>query len=91
MDGKINKIEQELSGIKERNARVEAEKAWEVSGFRKATIAVVTYILASLVLYFIGIQNFYLSALIPTIGYILSTLSLPFVKRWWIREHHKKS
>jgi hypothetical protein len=90
MEERINKIEQELSGIKERNARVEAEKAWETSSFRKATIAVVTYILASLVLYFIGIQNFYLSALIPTIGYILSTLSLPFVKRWWIGKNHKK-
>jgi len=87
MDDRISKIEQELAAIKERNSRVEAEKAWEVSGFRKAVIAVVTYVLASLVLYFIGVPNFYLSALIPTLGYILSTLSLPFVKRWWIDDN----
>jgi len=87
MEERINIIEDTLSKIKERNARVEADKAWEVSLFRKFTIAVVTYVLASLVLYFIGIQNFYLSALIPTLGYLLSTLSLPVIKRWWIKTH----
>ena len=87
MEERINIIEDTLSKIKERNARVEADKAWEVSLFRKFTIAVVTYVLASLVLYFIGIQNFYLSALIQTLGYLLSTLSLPVIKRWWIKTH----
>ena len=89
MEDRLNKIEQELARISERNARVESDKAWEVSVFRKVTAAVVTYLLASLVLYFIGVQDFYLSALIPTLGYLLSTLSLPVVKKWWIANHFK--
>ena len=89
LEERIAKLEQEVAALKERNVRVEAGKAWEVSGFRKASIAVVTYIVAAIALYFIGITNYFLSALIPTIGYILSTLSLPFVKKWWIGNQKK--
>jgi len=83
-------IEQEIKALKERNARVEADKAWEVSWFRKASIIVITYIIASLVMWVIKVPNFFLSALIPTLGYFLSTQSLPFIKRWWVRERFKK-
>ncbi len=76
-------IEDEIVAIKARNLRVEADKAWETSRIRIALITVITYIIAALVLYFIGVSNFFLSALIPTIGYLLSTQSLPFIKRWW--------
>lgn len=82
-------IEEELRTIRERNSRVEADKAWETSFFRKALIAAITYVVASAVMYAIGVPNFYLSALIPTLGFLLSTLSIPVIKRWWIRKYFK--
>ncbi|MDD5055248.1 MAG: hypothetical protein PHZ00_03180 [Candidatus Peribacteraceae bacterium] len=84
MSESLEQLEQRIKTIEERNARVEAEKAWEVSVFRKATIAVMTYVVASVVLIWIGSWQPFLSALIPTIGFILSVQSLPFIKRWWI-------
>ena len=87
MEDRLAKIEQDIRNIKERNEKVGAEKSWEVSAFRKISIAISTYIIASLVLFFIGVPNYLLSALIPTIGYLLSTQSLPFIKRWWIKRH----
>ncbi|OHB12506.1 MAG: hypothetical protein A3G46_00935 [Candidatus Zambryskibacteria bacterium RIFCSPLOWO2_12_FULL_39_16] len=84
MEEKIQKIEKEISVIKERNLRVEADKAWETSNFRIFSITLITYIVASFVLYFIGAKNFLLSALVPTAGYFLSVQSLPAIKRWWI-------
>lgn len=84
----INDIERRVRLIEERNVRVEAEKAWEVSVFRKATIAIMTYIIASIVLVSIGSWQPFLSALIPTIGYVLSVQSLPMIRRWWIRRQH---
>ncbi len=77
-------IEKEILAIKERNVRVEADKAWERSSVRILSVAAITYIIASLVLYLIGVANFLESALIPTIGYLLSTQSLPVIKRWWV-------
>ena len=78
-------IHEELKELKERNKRVEADKAWETSVFRKVLISLITYIVASVVLYSIGVENFYVSAIIPTLGFLLSTLSLPSIKAWWIK------
>jgi hypothetical protein len=83
-------VEKEIKIIKERNKRVEADKAWERSGFRIFLVSAITYIIASLVLYFIGVQNFLLSALVPTVGYYLSTQSLPVIKRWWTDRYSSK-
>ena len=85
----MEEIEKVLQDIKERNRRVEADKAWETSAFRKLLIAIITYIVASIVLYAIGVPNFFLSAIIPTLGFLLSTLSIPFIKKWWIKNHFK--
>jgi hypothetical protein len=79
--------EQQIEALLERNRRVEADKAWELSRTRKAFIVGLTYLLTCLVFAAIGVPNFWLSAVIPTIGYYLSTLSLPFVKRWWLGKY----
>ncbi len=80
-------FEKELEAIQERNARVEADKAWETSLFRKLLVSAITYIVASLALYVIGVSDFYLGAIIPTLGFLLSTLTIPAIKRWWIRKN----
>ncbi len=84
-------IEQELQTIKERNLRVEADKAWETSLARKLLVLVTTYAVASLAFYVIGVPDFYVAAIIPTLGFFLSTLSFPMVKQWWLTRHFKKN
>jgi hypothetical protein len=81
---------QEIDLIKERNKRVEADKAWETSNARVFSIVAMTYIITSIVFYFIGVKNFMLSALIPTVGFYLSTQSLPFIKKMWVNKFIKK-
>lgn len=85
----MENLEQELARIKERNLRVEADKTWETSLFRKLLISVITYIVAALALYSIGVDDFYLGAIIPTLGFLLSTLSLPAIKKWWLKRYFK--
>lgn len=74
-------IEKEIEIIKERNVRVEADKAWEVSFTRKACIALGTYLVAAAWLTVIGESSVWLKAVVPTGGYLLSTLSLSFIKK----------
>jgi hypothetical protein len=83
-------IEKEIEIIQERNRRVEADKRWEVSWTRKLFIAAVTYGIALWWMTSIGETSAYLKAVVPTGGYLLSTLSLPFVKRWWMGKFRKK-
>ena len=77
-------IEQELEIIKQRNKRVEADKAWEVSWTRRLFIAILTYVVAGFWLVTIHDTNPWLKALVPAVGYLLSTLSIPVVKSWWV-------
>lgn len=78
-------IEERLNKIEERNKRVELDKAWEISFIRVLFVSIITYIVAFFVLFSMGISKSYLSALIPVIGFILSTQSLPIVKKYWIK------
>ncbi len=80
-------IEQRLQSIEERNLRVEADKAWETSAVRIGSIMLVTYIIACGVLMVIGNSNPFRNALIPVVGYFLSTQSLSFLKQSWISRY----
>jgi hypothetical protein len=75
-----------IQAILERNARVEAEKAWEVSWTRRMIIAGITYITAVIFLSFTDQPLPLLLALVPTGGYLLSTLSLPWAKAMWMKQ-----
>ena len=78
------KLEKRIETIEQRNRRVELDKAWETSSLRKIVIIVNTYALMSIVMWYIGVDKPAVQAIIPTIGFYLSTLTLPFVKSWWI-------
>ena len=80
----MENIESQIQAINERNKRVEAEKAWEVSWFRRISIAVLTYVTATVFLILIGNERPWFNAIVPPIAYILSTLSLPPLRRWWM-------
>lgn len=90
MEERIQKLEKEIEEIKQRNLRVEGDKAWETSYFRVLLISGIIYIVAVKVLYFIGNNNYFLNALVPPIGYFISVQSLPFIKKWWIKNNAKK-
>ncbi len=80
----IKDVETEIEKIKERNKKVEADKAWETSFIRKICICILTYIVV--VVYSIlikNITNIWLSSLVPVIGFTLSTLSLKIVRNIW--------
>jgi len=78
-----------LEQITERNRRVELDKAWETSNTRRALIASMTYAVATYYMYRIGVNDPFLNALVPTGGYLLSTLTLPAVKREWLKRYGK--
>ena len=79
----------EIAGIKKRNRAVEADKAWETSAVRKALVALLTY--AAVAVYFIyaGIPNPLANAVVPALAFVLSTLSVPVAKKWWVKNVYR--
>ena len=77
-------FEKEITEIKERNKRVEKDKAWETSWTRKICIMVLTYLVVIVYTYIIReFDNVLLSSMVPVIGFTLSTLSLKLVRKIW--------
>ena len=83
-------LEAEVDKIKERNKRVEADKAWETSWARKIVIALFTYALSVVILASIRAPEPFLNAMIPTIGFLLSTATFGFAKGWWIANVYRR-
>ena len=80
----VKQLELEVGKIKQRNKRVEADKAWETSSERRALIAVLTYAFFVLFFHLTGLQSPWVNALIPTIAFLLSTLTLSLFKEKWM-------
>jgi hypothetical protein len=79
-------FEKEIHQLQQRNRRVETDKAWETSWTRKLSIAALTYLAANIFLLVTESTHPFLSALVPAFGFLLSTLSLPLIKKWWTKE-----
>ncbi len=86
----LQQLEKEIEKIRERNKNVEADKAWETSYARKALIALFTFLAIGLYLQSIRIPDPWLNAIVPTVGFMLSTLTLPFFKEIWIKKFYSK-
>jgi preprotein translocase subunit SecF len=81
-------VKEEIENIKKRNKRVELDKSWETSITRRLCICLLTFLVVLFYSYLIRhYSNIFLSSLVPVIGFILSTLSLKFIRKIWEKYH----
>lgn len=83
-ESRIRALEEQVEQIAIRNLKVHKDKAWETSKFRVFSICALTYATIALVFWMIGVEKVLINAIIPTLGFYLSTQSLPFIKQWWL-------
>ena len=81
-------LQKEIEQLKARNRRVEADKARETSLARKIIIMLLTYVVIVIFLYAARLTKPRINAIIPTIGFVLSTLGLNIFKNLWLK--HRK-
>ena len=81
----IQNLEERVKKLEERNRRVEADKAWETSWARKLSIMILTYIVIVLYLNFVIKIDPWVNALVPVIGFFLSTLTVSLLKSIWLK------
>jgi len=86
----LEDLQKEINQIKERNTKVENDKAWETSKTRRLLLVLFTYLAIGIYFQAIGIDKAWLNAIVPAIAFLLSTLTLPFFKNLWSRYIHQK-
>lgn len=85
----MSDLEKEIEAIKERNKRVELDKAWERSYTRRLLLVIFTYLAIGVYLNAIKINNPWLNAIVPAVAFMLSTLTLPLFRKLWETNHKK--
>ncbi|MDO8741424.1 MAG: hypothetical protein Q7J54_07730 [Candidatus Woesearchaeota archaeon] len=85
----LGELKREIDQIKERNKRVEKDKAWETSWSRRTLIIVLTYLVIVSFFYFAGLPNPFVNSIVPAIAFLLSTLTLDFFKKAWLNWREK--
>lgn len=84
-EDKIKELEERIEKIEKRNKLVETDKAWETSTLRKVLIIIMTYIFAVLYLTIADTTNPYFGAVVPCVGFFLSTQSIKLAKKLWLK------
>lgn len=77
-------IEERLADIEACNQRVENDKAWETSWTRRIGIMALTYLVVAFYLQFVVHIDPWINALVPVIGFLLSTLTISLLKTYWL-------
>lgn len=86
----LERVQKDIEEIKQRNKSVEADKSWERSYMRRIVLMVFTYLILSIYMAAIEISKPWLNSIVPTVGFLLSTLSLPWFRRIWQKYFYKK-
>lgn len=82
----LEELQKEIEEIKARNQRVEIDKTWETSWTRKFLVLILTYIVMVVFFFFAQLPNPFLNAVVPSVAFLLSNLTIPFFKRRWLRK-----
>jgi hypothetical protein len=82
-------LEERIEKLEERNAKVEADKAWETSFTRKSLLVLFTYLAIGLYLQAIEVDRPWTNAIVPAVGFMISTLTMPFFKSFWLKKFRK--
>lgn len=82
-----DEIVRRLELIEARNGRVEDDKAWETSWVRRLSLTTFIYVVIAVYLRLVIHIDPWINALVPVIGFLLSTTTLSLFKRLWLKHH----
>ncbi len=85
---KLSILEKRIEEIEKRNKKVETDKAWETSWVRRLLLIFFTYAAIAFYMKFVLKTDPWFNAIIPSLGFYLSTLSLPFFRKLWEKKFH---
>lgn len=77
-------FEERLARIEARNKNVELDKAWETSLARRVLLTLFTYLTLGLYMWAIDISRPFLNSIVPAVGFMISTFTMPWMKARWI-------
>ncbi len=84
-------IQKRIEKLETRNLRVEGDKAWETSWFRRLSIMALTYVVVVIYFKFVVHISPWVNALVPVLGFGVSTLTLSLLKKNWLERRSSRN
>lgn len=81
----LRDLKLKIHKIEERNKKVEADKAWETSWTRRIILFLLTYIVIVIFFVYAELPKPFVNSVVPALAFVISTLSLRFFKKVWLR------
>lgn len=85
----MDSLEKRIEKIEQRNKEKESDKAWETSITRRMLLATFTFMVTGIFMNSVGVSDPWQNAAIATVGFILSTLGLTWIKGFWAKYIYK--
>ncbi|KKP86272.1 MAG: hypothetical protein UR87_C0024G0016 [candidate division CPR3 bacterium GW2011_GWE2_35_7] len=76
----------DLSNLEKRIIKIEQRN---VSFLRRILLIIFTYFSVAIYFHFINIEKPWINAIVPALGFFISTLTLPVFRRIWEKYHSK--
>ncbi|MCA9386583.1 hypothetical protein KC669_00970 [Candidatus Dojkabacteria bacterium] len=87
IEERIILLEEKVEKLNLLNRYTQMQDEWDKSITRIVLVVIFTYAFVVLFMYFLGVKNPLLNALLPAGAYILSTRTIPYFKKIWIRSY----
>lgn len=85
VEERLDRLEERVEAIEERNRRAERDKAWEISWWRRAAITVLTYLVIVVYFFAADLPDPFVNSVVPAVAFVLATMTLPWLQRLWER------
>ena len=81
----LSGLEKRVAAIEQRNERVGADKDWETSFARRGALVLFIYVAIGTYFWAISMPYPWLNAIVPAAAFLLSTLTLQYLKEIWLK------
>ena len=80
----LKQLKDDIKKIKERNKRVELDKAWGTNWTRRIIITLLTYIVIVIFFYFAQLPRPFINSIVPSLAFLISGFTLSIFKNLWM-------
>ena len=72
-----------LKKVLSRNKKVDKEVLWKNSYTHRISVSILIYVISVCCFYFTSVSEIFIIALIPSLGYFISTIKLKIIRNIW--------
>ncbi len=84
MEQELFSLKKELDTLHDDIRTLKIQQDWNTSVLKHGLVIFMNYLIMLILMYILNIESPFISALLPTLGYAITSISLNSIKKYWI-------